>query len=586
MGRRRMAWAMVALALGLWTLGFFAGLMETPWRAIDDDENATIVHAELLAAGLPVKEAEFQLLPSCGGCRVLTLSAWALFSVFPPVVLTWKVLPLLFGLLAVGGSGLAGWRLAGPTAGGLAALLTALPPPVFRALGERAWGNHFEVAALVVLAVAATRHGRTMRGGAVLGLASALAVTFAYTAAPMVLVLLVGAWMTGARRGALLGGLVVGGLPWVGLRLAGMEAWFTIYGQGPSDWRPGPWLASLGSGWATSMWQPGELPAAVAWVGWAAFLAVPVVLVGVEARRREWTPELALGAAILSHLAAFVLVSPRLPGHPPAVGEPFSWRYLGPLFPVIGVGAAVLWSRGRWVLRAPAVVLLALGLVSLGQGVGRSQFESRSLHLPAPHVRPAAFTGRVGADPRGPITFDFTRPLARRQILWEAGLEAGRLLGSGHELHAGWWPWVEERPDPERVTLLLGLAVGLEERLGLGRGPESVEAFREAVQTRLPAGLHEDAARARGWARWGFTIETNRPRPAWLGSWRDGFEDALGGRQPSGDDAEYARGFGEGVGMLRGDERAAADALEALPAAHRGVAEEGFRRAREWAFPF
>ena len=53
--RWRWEHAVVVVALGLWTLGFFAGLTETPWRAIDDDENTTIVQAELLAAGLPVR---------------------------------------------------------------------------------------------------------------------------------------------------------------------------------------------------------------------------------------------------------------------------------------------------------------------------------------------------------------------------------------------------------------------------------------------------------------------------------------------------------------------------------------------------
>jgi len=585
--RWRWEHAVVVVALGLWTLGFFAGLTETPWRAIDDDENTTIVQAELLAAGLPVRDATFQLLPSCGGCRLLTLGAWGLFSVFPPTVLTWKLLPLLFGLLAVGGAALAGWRLAGPRAGALAAVLTALPPPLYRELGQRAWGNHFEVTGLIALVLAASRHRTTARGAFLLGLSAALAASFAYSAAPVVLVVLGGACLTGVRWGGRGGGIAAGSLPWLGLRVAGLERWLMIYGRGSGQaWDPGPWIEALGAPWAGAMWGPSALGGGLAALGWVAFFSVPVWLLARGLRGRAMD-EVLLGAAVVSHLVAFVVIGPGLPTEAPdAASDSFSWRYLAPLFPVIAVGAAVLARRGGPLGRVPAGALVLLGLLSFGSDLASSEFETRPLRMAAAHVAPGAHTGRVGADPTGPITFDFRRPMARRQILWESGLEAGRLLASGEEVAPSWWPWVRGRSDVERTAVLLGVAAGIHERRGLASERADERTFAAAVDELVPEELRQEARWARVWGRWGFAREGERTLPEWLGPWADGVRDAQAGRRADpAAGGEYARGYGEGVGALWGDEESAVSRLDSVPPGVRAQADAGLRRAREWVFP-
>lgn len=593
-GSTRWGLALVGLAAVLWALGFFAGVMETPWqRLIDDDENAAVLQAELLAGGFPIDDADFQLLASCGGCRVLVLSAWGLFSLFPPALITWKILPLLFGLLAVLACAAAGWRFGGPVGGALAALLVAMPPPVYRDLGLRAWGNHFEVSGLVAAVIALGAPVRSGRQAFLLGVVAALAVTFAYTAGPIVFVLLAFAWLAGTARGHLLGGVLAGSVPWLVLRLSGAEAWFDIYGREVGrGWAPGAWLGSLGEPLRHGMWATGDLSGWPAALGWTAFFAVPIALVGLPVWRRRSAESLGLvlGLGVLVHLTAFVLMSSSFPDYPPtALSEPGSWRYLAPLFPVVAIGASLVATRGGSVGVLPTGVLLLLGAVALWNDVSTSQFDARPLHVPAPHLSDGAHAGRVGGDPAAPMTdLRIERPLARRQILYEAGLAAGRKLLRSEPLHTSWWPWVKALPEVERIAVLIGVATVLRAELGGGeadpREPEPPVAA--AIRQHLPPSLQDECERALVWRSWGFARTGSQRPPQQRGSWLAGYRAALGeGPAASAVDAEWARGFGEGVGALRGYRSDARGALDAVPEPHRAVAEAGFERARAWLFP-
>ena len=587
--------AVIAGAAALWTLGFFAVLLETPWRSVDDDENAAIVQAELLAAGLDPADARFQLDPSCGGCRVLTTVGWGLLSILPPLLVTWKLFPLAFGLFGVLAVAAAGWRLGGPRAGALAALLLALPPPLYRELGQKAWGNHFEVSGLIAAVIAIGASMSSSRQAFALGVAAALAVSFTYTAGPAVVALLGVAWLGGSSRRHLLGGLFVGGIPWLLLRLAGSEPWFAIYGRGSGrPWDPLSWLRVLGAPLAEGLWLPAGISGAPALLGWAGFVSVPAAMLFVAYRRRgpgeqAW---LSLIGAFFAHVAAFVLVGSSLPVFAPTGGgEPGLWRYLAPLFPIVAIGASLLVVRVGRFAAVPALVLLLIGGLALVGDVSDSQFDQRPLHLPAPHAVAGSHAGRVMPDLAAPSPeLRFDRPLARRQILFEQGLEATRRLIRGGPVHPNWWTWVHALPEVERNAVLLGAKTGLEEHLGeqaWGADQEPTEAFGALVRRHLPAELSRDCLRAHAWHKWGFASKkSDLDRAGGPGDWLAGYGTAV--RELPADreaNAEWSRGFGEGVGALRGYRPDGRSALEGLPAAHRAEAEAGFVRAQNWVFP-
>lgn len=585
---RRVLGLAVGTAWVLWILGFFAILLADPWAPVDDDENYAAIHAELLAGGLAPAEVEWQLIPACGGCRVQTAGGWALFTLLPPRLWTWKLLPLGFGLLGILAAALAGLRLGGPRAGALAALLVGLAPPLYRHLGQSGHGNHFEVSALLVLLVGHSPGALWGRRGLAWGAGAALVASFAYSAAPAVMVLSAVALLRGQAR-AIGAGMALGSLPWLALRVTGAEAWFAVYG-GAEGVHEGvfAWLRALGTPLARALWSPAGVD--VGLLGWAALLAVPLGLL-VLARRGAGA---AVGAAIVAQLSAFVLLGGRFPNHVPlALSEPSQWRYLAPVFPLLAVGAAALApGRGR-LARAPALVLLLLGAVGLVGDVHQSRFSARPLHLLGARITAGANIGRalpnLALEPP-PSTVPFHRPLARRQALYHLGRALAYQQRSRPPPHPGWWARLDELEGAERHAALFGLAQIHGEfegasLSGAGRAPPELIA---ALDVYAPAPLGAEAARA--WERqtWGFGAEASllaRLEPA-PGTWLDGYHAGCRLADARADaSAGWLRGWAEGWGARRGYRDAAPPELPVgLSQGERAQALAGWRLAREWVF--
>lgn len=92
-----------------------------------------------------------QYMEFCGGCTVESLLGAALFALFGESFAVWKLVPIGFGCVQL----VLGWMLLGGRRGETPAtfwaVLMALPPILVAQSMVMAWGNHYEVFALVLV---------------------------------------------------------------------------------------------------------------------------------------------------------------------------------------------------------------------------------------------------------------------------------------------------------------------------------------------------------------------------------------------------------------------------------------------------
>lgn len=305
-----------------------------------------------------------QYRPFCGGCTVHAVTAMGLFSVLPPTWLTWKLVPLAWGVLGLV-AGLAVLRRDGLLAGSrMFALLWVFAPLTFAHLSLVAWGNHYEAGVLALVAAWVALGGSGPRRGLLLGALLGFSVYVSFSAGFALIACLGFVALRAGLRGlapVLLGvplGLSGWLLQWL---VSAQHPFHTIYEESES-------MPDLGR-------VPEELWTLLAPRQLGALLGVPVegaglalgclgaagiaVAAGVAVSQRQASARLSAGL-----LGAFLGVY-ALTGFSVKVAEtgfmyPGGLRYAAPLYPtaalLLSAVAGGLWSDGRrW--RAVLLVL-------------------------------------------------------------------------------------------------------------------------------------------------------------------------------------------------------------------------------------
>ncbi len=394
---------------------------------VADEELHTPSVAALLAAGYPMDLARLQYTSFCGGCTAETLLVLPLFKWVGPSLAAWRLVSLFAGAVILAGSYRFILRVAGPRAALLTGTLLVLAPPFYRECGIVAFGSHFEVMALVVLALfpwLALLEKDRPRDAFLLGVTLGLAFWFSYSSA-FALPVLLGSWLAWRGRAlcsqaglvrvlAAAAGLMAGIIPLLltqgALRRAHIlvgEPALAVYGRGLGDLLSGPpslaeKLASLlGPSYWASIFHPtihadhpgfgalyGAAQALVALLacvlGWRALRAAA----RQAAARPPWLPVSA--ALVWVYLLSFVLFAPPsgLPGAPPVPAN--GLRYLVPTVPLIALCAGPLLvqlaaerGRGRWLAVALGAVLLVPGAVGAIAEVQPRYVSTSPMYAPA-----------------------------------------------------------------------------------------------------------------------------------------------------------------------------------------------------------
>ena len=396
---------------------------------VADEELHTPTVAALISAGYPMDLARLQYTTFCGGCTAETLLALPLFAVLGPSLAAWRLISLLAGGLILVGAYRFVYRMEGPQAALLTGLLLVLAPPYYRESGIIAFGSHFEVMGLVILALfpwlALLQHNRK-RDAFLLGLWLGLAFWFSYSSA-FALPVLVGSWLLWrgrsfatrdglVRLATLACGFLVGIIPllWTqgALRAAHIlvkEAPLTVYGRSLGDLLAGPpslsekFMTLVGPSYWASIFHP-TIGTENMWPALLYAIAQALVLVlscwlgwklWREARsgpQRAQLPFLAVSAGLLVlYLLLFVLFAPyRGPVPPPAPVPANGLRYLVPTVPLIALCGGPLLVPLFRAGRGPRAVSLALAAVLFGTGavaavaeVELRQFSTSPLFAPA-----------------------------------------------------------------------------------------------------------------------------------------------------------------------------------------------------------
>lgn len=372
---RRMAPVLALLLLALLLLA--VDLAAQVGGPVGWEEGLNARGALMVACGHGDRLLDLQYRPSCGGCSAEALLAAPLFALLGPRLLAWKLLPLGFHLLMLAAGALWLQRSPGPARSRvlLAWLLLEIGAPGFyRSLSSIAWGNHFEGAALGLLAVAlalwadglASRASRRLAWSAA-GLVAGLSLSFVMSAA----------WAAGAVLVLALRGRARGGL---------LAALALPLGLLPALWaasvRPDqqPILVDLWTSWALAppdallrwlwtdflrggLWSEGRSGAIdpLAVLAWGGLWGLALVGTIAAARQKPRAPALllALGLLLLAYLLRFDLWddNPEVRGF-----DAFNLRYRVALWPLLALGAAE--AAGRW--RGAFAAVLLGSLLGLG----------------------------------------------------------------------------------------------------------------------------------------------------------------------------------------------------------------------------
>lgn len=323
----------------------------------------------------------------CGGCTVDAAVGAGPVRLLGATELAWKLVPLLWQVLALGAVGLLARSVAG--ARGLAVVLALWlgAPTAWRELLLTGWGNHAESAAFTFGAAALLLGARGSSAAALAaGATAGFGLYYAWISAHALPALLAGALLVAGLRGLL---AFVLGAP------LGLVPWYLVergeHGIFGSVGRPGVpeqarqmatalspaepavliewWAIALRPG---RLWQVQDGPWATAGAVVAALvllLGLTGALLGLLSARRRHPASIALvlpALGLAGLVGATALRQDLWADVPELLGySPFLLRYRTPAFPLVVLGCGVLAGLPR--LGRPAAVLaVILGLGGLG----------------------------------------------------------------------------------------------------------------------------------------------------------------------------------------------------------------------------
>ncbi|MEC8422528.1 MAG: hypothetical protein VX000_02060, partial [Myxococcota bacterium] len=321
----------------------------------DFEERYGAGHAQALLAGTPGGPWALQYRPVCGGCVLVAVLGAGVFSVLPPSMMAWKLVPIGFTALL---AAVAARRLPTRTAAAFL-LLLALCPTSWLHLSLMAWGNHFEASVMGAVALMTLATGHRRADVVVAGMALGLGLGIGWSGVPAGVT--AAAWLLLTRRWQDLpwlfsAVLLVAGPVWLGQWwTTGSHPFITIYvaGEAIPDLRRLPHKLStlldpvtlgaiFGANWLGESGRASSL-------GWLAVL--PSLWIG---RRSPMTQLAGLGAC--AWLAAYLLVRFEIEGTAMAIDI----RYCAPLLPLVMLAVA----DAAGTLLAGRRRLLAVGLLA------------------------------------------------------------------------------------------------------------------------------------------------------------------------------------------------------------------------------
>ncbi len=531
-----------------------------------------------------------QYVSWCGGCAAETLLYLPLAWLFDGALVSWKLVPLGFGLAILAlVHRLALWS-GGRVAGLAAGVALVLAPSFFMQNRMHAWANHFE-GALFVLALLGLwllwMKRDTPLLGFLIGSVAGLGFWFCYSTAFALPVLAVLALVARPKRlltalATGIPGLLLGLTPWAltqwALRDAGVVSkdlpWTAVYGGSLSE-NLTP-LSMLGTRlsdltgpvfWRLSVHHDlGSAAPAVGFGIWLAFAGVVVVAIVLGARwlRSEGggarSLGLAAGALVLAYLALNLAVTPFGVNRGTFM-DVFSLRYLSLSFPLqalcLGLVVGWLWQRGRAAcVGGVALVLLVCsgGLLDLGFTVGGPSYVTRAPRLTAVRVdhnvcgRLAGVTLPSGQDPAVFLEEVAARapeaPMARRMALYRVGNGLGFSVTRGRA--SDWAQALGALSERDRSAFLEGAACTVWNGKGLtGRDWVPVRGPLPGLRPLLEALQPSDAALLSEKTFVPALSKSSRAASTLLGEDLDGLA-SLALQHPS-----YAAGLARQLGTLR-----------------------------------
>ena len=495
-----------------------------------------------------------QYRPFCGGCTVHAATAMGLFSVLPPVALTWKLIPLAWGMLGMG----LGWRLVlraqGRGAARLFALLWVFAPGTWSRLTLIGWGNHMEAGIVGVgalgLALGLPKGERWP--AVVLGTVLGFAVYISFSGGFLVLAVL--GWLVWQRRirdaGTVLVAVPLGLVGWLVQWLsAGQHPFHTIYAEResiPDPLRVPSELATLfAPRQLAGLFGAGDSPLSL-WLG--PVVGGLVVVSGLAGLRGRTRAGRLVGLAMVAFVGVYGLTDFSVKVAEQGVMYAGGLRYAAPWYPVailvMILMSTSLWRSGRRAL-AGMVVLpwLVVGVVDRATVAGRG-FSTARLHHNAVdwrYVRERlSYVFDAEAHARGATSLDpWTRDLHAYGL--------GREGFVGPESSRAWHEGRGEaalRMQPRGALPELALLPA-----------DTDEMARRAGLLRIWGGISADA--------WAGPLSDGPDARVWVEGWmvgaRHGSESSdlpLMVRPPSGLTADqervWAEGLGEGLGETGG----------------------------------
>ncbi len=370
-GGRRLDWGLAAAVLVVQLLA----VLNPELTLLDHEELYNAGHARLLQLEHLDAFLQLQYRSYCGGCTVNALIGAALFAGLGPSLLVWKLVPILFSVVAVRVGSAALREYVGTLAAVVFAGLFLLPPPAWQYLSLVGWGNHMEAGCVAVIAAVLSARlalDPSPRRAIGLGLVVGLGLWIGFSSGFVILA--IGLPLLYRRDIRAIGLVALGALPVVGIW--GLQAWSTqlsildpIYYAGESWPDPRRIPEKL-----ASLLAPRQLVALfghpesmLGWVGgwaWAAVGGWALIRSGRAGALGRTAAGFLLAYLVVYSLVRFTVWAPPAP----EIAPPGSMRYAAPLFPLLflTIAAAVgrTWSEGR---RVHAVLVL-IPLVAVGLG--------------------------------------------------------------------------------------------------------------------------------------------------------------------------------------------------------------------------
>lgn len=350
---------------------------------LDTEEMYNAAHGAMIQDGHISRLLSLQYRSYCGGCSLNALLSAGIFSIIPPSLLAYKLVPIGYTALAVALGGRWLRQRVGLAATTAFALLFVFAPPTWLALSLIGWGNHMEAGCMAVVVIALTSkviahptRAHAVLLGITLAVSGWIGFSSGFIAVGAILTLLI---LPNPRRWTTMAWVGFGCLPL--FTVWGFQQWNTLTSPFEMVYYPGERLPDF-TRIPVKLWSlvaPRQLVALfgsaadklgwfMGWT-WAAALGWSIAIV---CRMGRNSTRLAVGFltafVVVYSLVRFTVWTPPSPH----IATPGAMRYAAPIFPlaflIIAAAIGHAWMRNQ--KRTVAMLTILIGLSGIR---GRAQ---------------------------------------------------------------------------------------------------------------------------------------------------------------------------------------------------------------------